>query len=82
MILSSIIAKVLALTEGILDQFVTVGTSADNTVVYGACGLTVVSLNAALTPCGSQLVATLAGLTEAVLQLFGGILPGLMVVKG
>jgi hypothetical protein len=71
-ILTQLIAKLLAFTEAILDNFATVtGT----TTIVGACANLVVP-TAAATACGTSVAQRLAGLTEVGLAFVGYLLAG------
>jgi hypothetical protein len=72
--ITSIIAKVLAFTEAILDNFATVTGS---TTIVGACAnLTVPT--AVATACGTSIATRLAGLAEVGLAAAGYLLAGLL----
>ena len=83
MILASIIAKVLALTDWFLGIFAVSGTSASTeSLGFGLCGGNVVVMNAYVTPCGKEIIGTLVGTTELLLAALNGILPGVLAIQG
>jgi len=84
MIIAAIIAKVLTLVEWFLDYFVTVNMTATNVALpngyFGPAAsecYNVPQYTTTITACGKEFAQTLAGLTDALLQLFAGLIPGL-----
>lgn len=72
--ITQIIAKLLAFTEAILDNFATVTGS---TTIVGACANLVVP-TAAVTACGSSIALRLAGLAEVGLSALNFVLAGVL----
>lgn len=77
MILPALIAKVLALTEAILDYFVTVTVSPGQNI----CGTIWYTYNAQLTACGTSFVADLVALITGLTRLAPSLLQGLFAVS-
>jgi hypothetical protein len=81
MLLGQIVAKILGLTEAILDNFVTVsGPVADPFLnnCYGPMSVYTVNLEA----CGATLAQQLANLMVVGLNILNGIFPGLLAQQG
>jgi len=75
-ILATIIAKILALTEGVLDYFVEVTPGA--TIDHCA---TTPTLAVDLTNCGAEFVDTVAQLVNGIAEFIGPILVGLQATE-
>jgi hypothetical protein len=79
-ILGAIIAKVLGLTELILDNFVTVAPS--TTEFVNGCGTVAIPVyEVTYEACGYTLAAAVANLLVMGLDILNGVLPGLMAVE-
>jgi hypothetical protein len=77
MILGNIIARILALTDGMLSLFASV-TVGDATYGLVGCG-DVNTLVADMTPCGESVVGALGGLVGTLLAVLNGLFPALLV---
>ena len=77
-LLASITAKILALTEAVLDQFVTFGTPVTASGIFGCDGANITVLVVDANTCGQTLAAQLANLAVLGLNIVRQILPGLM----
>jgi len=76
-LLGTIVAKVLALTEGILGEWadVSVGAAAGTPLLDESC-YTAFTINASLTDCGAAFAATIVNVIEGVMDLIPQILMG------
>jgi hypothetical protein len=74
-IITTLVAKILAITEGVLDFFVTVDVEADLTSHCTPEGSLDVSV--ALTNCGEEFVETVGVIVAGVAEFVGPLLAGL-----
>lgn len=83
MIITSLLVKVLVLAEAFLDFFVTVNTDAGEymTGFWSNCPATVTQYSGSMTDCGSAVITVVTNLIPTLLQLFQGILGGLVAVQ-
>ena len=75
----SIVAKVMLITDALLEKFVTVGWAYTD---LGEAYCNIGAINGELTACGSALVDQLVTLIYYAVQLGGQLLPALGAVNG
>ena len=73
-LLTGIIAKILALTEAVLDNFVTVSATTDP--LLNSCLGPMTVYQTSLQPCGTTLAFQVANLAVQGLNILNAILPG------
>ena len=77
MLLTQIVAKVLGLVEAVLDNFVTLGPLTADPLLNSCYG-PMQTYSVTVLPCGTTLAGQIANLAVQGLNIFNGILPGLM----
>ena len=79
-LLTSIIAKALALADYALEYFVTV-TDTGMTVGNATCGVEFTVWNAQMTPCGESFIDNLLALGYSLVLLAPDLMEGLFAIK-